>query len=72
MKRTYRGPIIETPVELGVVSGDERLYKSVTNALAVDVGTGEIILLCRFAGGWLVSMFCPTDDGSYHTWTVTL
>ena len=45
MIRTYRGPILVWNVELGVVIGNGQTYTDDDFALAVDDGSGEIVLL---------------------------
>ena len=72
MIRTYRGPIIERRVESGIVHSTGTRRRSYTYALAVDDGTGEIVLLysldfldSRFS----VSYYSPSTRR--RMWTVT-
>lgn len=69
MIRTYTGPLIDTWVEPGVTrpEGMRAMY-----ALAVDAGSGELVLLYLWSG---TVMNVSGHNGSRHTkfrmWTVT-
>ena len=74
MTRTYRGPIIERKVETAIVNDSEmagtRILKDY--ALAVEEGTGEIVLLFGPSGDWLMSAGNPRRRfKSAGEWTVT-
>ena len=74
MKRTYRGPIIEREVEQKVVFQQQprrMIYKD-RYALAVDDGTGELVLILEaFPGPFMVSSYNPTAHIRHYIWRVT-
>ena len=71
MKRTYRGPIIEQPIEWGLVVENGKTFTDEDFALAVDDGTGEMVLIYVSSPSF-VSRFNPrTHFLLYRPWTVT-
>ena len=73
MKRTYRGPIIERKVESGIINTNEYIYCNRSYCLAVDDGTGDIVLIVKVSdipGHFNVSYYNPVREAR-RAWTVT-
>ena len=73
-ERTYRGPIIEMWVEAGIVNGNEWRERKPAYVLAVDSGTGELVILLRLLQSrvrFVVSYYDPTHDPVVRKWKVT-
>ena len=72
MKRSYRGPIIQSGVEGGILDAIANLGVFNDYALAVDEATGDITLLyhCGREAQWRVSSGDPYP-AEYAMWTVT-
>ena len=72
MKRTYRGPIIERRAEYGIVYSYGNRDRTYMYALAVDDGTGDVVLLVSlnlFDSRFSVSCYSPRTRR--QMWTVT-
>ena len=76
MKRSYQGPLIESTVELGIIHQFTAPYSEVRiqeYALAVDAGTGELVLLCNWNDGKpTVSGVNPSGHTLFADWRVTV
>ena len=73
MKRTYRGPIIERDVESGIVNANEHRGRNEAYALAVDDGSGDIVLIVKMrdtVDHFSVSYYNPVPE-DWRGWTVT-
>ena len=74
MTRTYRGPIIERKVERAIVDDSEMTDTHIlySYALAVEDGTGEIVIVFGRRNRWLMSSGNPHRCfESAGRWTVT-
>ena len=74
MTRTYRGPIIERQVESGIVHGsaDTSSEFFFRRALAVDDGTGDIVIILPWdSEKWGVSGHNPSGHTCFQSWKVT-
>ena len=71
-ERTYRGPIIECAVEGGIPRGDRVMSISPAHALAVDDGTGDIVIIYRHQMAYYVSVWNTAPPRIVgQRWTVT-
>lgn len=59
MTRTYAGPIIERGIERGIVYSGEFMHPYPNYHLAVDSGSGELVILIAVSGSHYVSFYQP-------------
>lgn len=71
--RALRGPLIADTLESGIVWNNHEQAPLLGYALAVDEGSGELVIVAGLDGVWVLSMYnwhLP-DRLITKTWTVT-